>query len=196
MELVTKPLKEITGEVRSYINLRVAQLSLSFSKVFARLNAVVVLAVILLLLAGMVMLMLSFAFVLWYGSKAGTYYHGFLIVALFYVLTGLLVYLFRRKLFIDPVIRSIMRRINEDLAAEGLIPRVRNTLELETQLELISLKIKQSEHHIEAKFAEMGESLNPANLAKQLIGGLLSSSTVAISLLDLLVRLLRRKTRD
>lgn len=196
MELVTKPLKEITGEVRSYINLRVAQLSLSFSKVFARLNAVVVLAVILLLLAGMVMLMLSFAFVFWYGSKAGTYYHGFLIVALFYVLTGLLVYLFRRKLFIDPVIRSIMRRINEDLAAEGLIPTVRNTLELETQLELISLKIKQSEHHIETKFAEMGESLNPAKLAKQLIGGLLSSSTVAISLLDLLVRLLRRKTRD
>ncbi len=196
MELVTKPLKEITGEVRSYINLRVAQLSLSFSKVFARLYAVVVLAVILLLLAGMVMLMLSFAFVFWYGSKAGTYYHGFLIVALFYVLTGLLVYLFRRKLFIDPVIRSIMRRINEDLAAEGLIPTVRNTLELETQLELISLKIKQSEHHIETKFAEMGESLNPAKLAKQLIGGLLSSSTVAISLLDLLVRLLRRKTRD
>jgi len=196
MEILTKPLKEITGEVRNYMNLRIAQLSLSFSKIFARLNAIIVLAVILLLLAGMVMIMLSFAFVFWYGSKAGTYYHGFLIVALFYVLSGLVVFLFRRRLFIDPVIRSIMRRINEDLAAEGLIPKVRNTLELETQLELISLKIKQSEHHMETKFAEMGESLNPANLAKQFMGGLLSSSTMAISLLDLFVRLLRRKNRE
>lgn len=196
MEIVTKPLKEITVEAKNYVNLRLAQLSLSFSKAFARLNAVIVVAMILLGLAGFILLMLSFAFVFWYGSKVGTYYHGFLLVALFFALTGLFVYLFRQKLFIDPVIRSIIRRINEDLSEEGLIPKVQNTRELERQLELISLKIKQSENQMETKFAEMGESLNPANLAKQLFGNLLSSSTVAISLLDLLITFLRRRRRE
>jgi hypothetical protein len=196
MEPLTKPLKEIASEARNYVNLRVAQISLSFSKVFARLNAVIVLAVVLLGLASMVMVMLSFAFVFWYGSKVGTYYHGFLIMALFYVLSGLLAYGFRQRLFIDPVIRSMMHRINQDLASEGLFPKVRNIQELETQLELISLKLKQSERHMETKFAEMGESLNPANLTKQFIGSLLSSSTVVISLLDFVLRLLRRQHRE
>ncbi len=196
MEIITRPIKEITGEAKNYINLRLAQLSLSFSKAFARLNAVIVVAVILLGLAGFVILMLSFAFVFWYGSKVGTYYHGFLIIALLFVLIALFVYLFRQKLFIDPVIRSVIRRINEDLSYEGLIPKVQNTNELERQLELIALKIKQSEIQMETKIAEMGDMLNPANLAKQLFGGLISSSTVAIGLLDLLLILLRRRRRE
>ncbi|MBK9291229.1 MAG: hypothetical protein IPM52_06355 [Bacteroidetes bacterium] len=193
MESFTRPIKEITNEARAYLNLRVAQLSLSFSKAFARLNAMIVVAVVMLGLVSMVVMMLSFAFVFWYGSKVGTYYHGFLIAALFYVLVGLLVYVMRQKLFIDPVIRGMVRRLNEDLASDGLIPKVQNLQELQVQLELISLRIKQSEHQMETKFAELGESLNPANLARQLFGNLLSSSALAVSLLDLIIRLLRRR---
>lgn len=195
MEIVTKPLKEITLEARNYVNLRIAQLSLSVSKAFARLNATLLVAVIIFGLAGFTMLMLSFAFVFWYGSKVGTYYHGFLIVALFYILTGIFVYIFRQTLFIDPVVRGMIRRINEDMADEGIIPRVHNARELDKQLELISLKLKQSEHQMETKFAGMSQSLHPANLAKEIFGSLLTSSTVAAGLLELLISLLRRRRR-
>lgn len=196
MEIITGPMKEIVGEAKTHINLRIAQLALSISRSFARLNATVLVALIMLGLAGIIILMLTFAFVFWYGAKVGTYYHGFLIAALFYLLTGLFIYLFRQKLFIDPAIRSILALINEDMAVDGLIPRVHNTKELEQQLELISLKIKQSEHQMETKFAELSERLNPANLLKEAVGGLLSSSAVIISLIDMILSLLRRRRHE
>ena len=62
----------------------------------------------LIILASMLLLMV-FAFSYWYGQVYGEIFHGFLISALIYLVIGIVVLLFRRKLFSNNIIKNISK---------------------------------------------------------------------------------------
>lgn len=57
-------------------------------------------------------LILSIGAAFWIGSALGNTGVGFLIIGVFYLLTGFLIWLFRRKLIKQPISNLIIRKLN------------------------------------------------------------------------------------
>jgi hypothetical protein len=56
----------------------------------------------------------SIAFIFWFRDHAGPLYAGALIVAGFYFLIGVIVFLMRNSLFIDPLVKQITKVLLEE----------------------------------------------------------------------------------
>ncbi len=61
--------------------------------------------------AGTMILFLSFAFGMYLSSRLGNSYAGFFIVAAFYMMAGIVMYIFRNKYVIKPIRDFIVRKI-------------------------------------------------------------------------------------
>jgi hypothetical protein len=60
----------------------------------------------------------SFAFAWWFGERTGKWPLGFLIVAGFYVLLGLIFYAFRKAIIVRPFTRLILNQMKFDQIKE------------------------------------------------------------------------------
>lgn len=96
-EELTRPIKNYGEAIQDHVNLRINLIGLQISKRLADFAANLISIVLMAGLLALVIIMLSFAFVFWYGSSVGPYHHGFLIVSLLYIFSGLMLYLFREK---------------------------------------------------------------------------------------------------
>jgi hypothetical protein len=193
MKQITQPIRDISEELRHYLNMRLNYLSLMLSRRFALFTSFVLTAIILAALIGFVLIMLSFAFVFWYGKSVGTYHHGFLIMGLFYTLAGLTVYFTRKQMFINPIIRKMNEKISSPVDEDDPMPSPENLSDLIHETELLKLKIMHSELVMQQKFDELGESLNPINYITGFIDKTLNISTFVLPFVELLVNWLRKK---
>ncbi|MDP2235136.1 MAG: hypothetical protein Q8J88_01765 [Bacteroidales bacterium] len=196
MKQITQPIRDITEELRHYLNMRLNFLSLMLSRRFALFTSFVLTAIILAALVGFVLIMLSFAFVFWYGKTVGAYHHGFLIMGLFYALVGLTVFFTRKQMFIDPIIRKMNEKISSPVDEDDPMPSPENLTELIHETELLKLKIMHSELIMQQKFDELGESLNPFNYIAGLIDKTLNISTFILPFAELLINWLRKKKAE
>jgi len=190
---ITQPIKDLSVEFKRYLNLRVNHVNLLISRRFAMFTSFVLTTIILLGLIGFILLMLSFAFVFWYGKSVGSYHHGFLIMALFYSLSGLAIYLNKKEMFIDPIIRKMNEKISNTLDEEEIIAKPENLQQLDHETDLMKLKIKHSELVIQQQFNELGERLNPFNFFADVIGKTLNISAFILPILELTVSFLRNR---
>lgn len=186
----------LTSDLKVYFNLRLNLIGLMLSKRIATLSSFLVTAVLITGLASMVILMLSFAFVFWFGHHVGTYYQGFLLMALIYLLLGLIVYLGRKKFFVDPVIH----KINEKIAAGdftglgGSMPSGFQTID--DQIKYLVEEVDRCELEMQNDFDSLTDQLQPVNIIKNIFGSMLTSPTLIITVLDLAIRALRRNKKD
>lgn len=186
----------LTSDLKVYFNLRLNLIGLMLSKRIATLSSFLVTAVLITGLASMVILMLSFAFVFWFGHHVGTYYQGFLLMALIYLLLGLIVYLGRKKFFVDPVIH----KINEKIAAGdftglgGSMPPGFQTID--DQIKYLVEEVDRCELEMQNDFDSLTDQLQPVNIIKNIFGSMLTSPTLIITVLDLAIRALRRNKKD
>lgn len=193
MKQFTQPIRDISEELRHYLNLRVNFLSLQLSRRFALFTSFVLTTIIFAALIGFVFIMLSFAFVFWYGTSVGSYHHGFLIMGLFYALVGLIVWFVRKQMFIDPLIRKMNEKLSSQIDDDDSMPSPQNLSELEHETDLMKLRIKHSELLIQQKFENLNESLNPFNFIADIIDKKFNVSNVMLPFLDLLINWLRKK---
>lgn len=186
----------LTSDLKVYFNLRLNLIGLMLSKRIATLSSFLVTAVLITGLASMVILMLSFAFVFWFGHHVGTYYQGFLLMALIYLLLGLIVYLGRKKFFVDPVIH----KINEKIAAGdftglgGSMPPGFQTID--DQIKYLVEEVDRCELEMQNDFDSLTDQLQPVNIIKNIFGSMLTSPTLIITVLDIAIRALRRNKKD
>ncbi len=186
----------LTTDLKVYFNLRLNLIGLMLSKRIATLSSFLVTAVLITGLASMVILMLSFAFVFWFGHHVGTYYQGFLLMALIYLLLGLIVYLGRKKFFVDPV----LHKINEKIAAGdftglgGSMPAGFQTID--DQIKYLVEEVNRCELEMQNDFDSLTDQLQPVNIIKNIFGSMLTSPTLIITVLDLAIRALRRNKKD
>jgi hypothetical protein len=153
----------------------------------------------MLVLAGvfsMILVMLSFAFVFWYGSNAGTYYHGFLIVSITYMLIGLVIYYFREPLLMNPLIKKLHTKqfeMNNEFGDKSVI--ISSKGEMEKYLEIMNLQIEQSELLMHKYVQDIGNTLSPSNILNSMITYALTSSNLMMSGVILVLRYLRKRKR-
>lgn len=194
MNNITSSLTNLSQEFKQYLNLKVALVSLNLSRRFSQLFSLLLSAIIFVGLFSVILLMLTFAFVYWYGSEVGTIYHGFLIAGLFYMIVAFMVYAFRKQLFIDPMIRLLNDKIADGLNEEGMFAEINNSRDLKLQTDLLHLKIVQSESQIQKQFTEFSQSLNPLNMLKSVLGSSVSSAAITMAILEAVISWLRKRS--
>lgn len=182
----------LTADFKVYLNLRINLVGLLLSKRIAALTSMLVTTLLILGLVSMVILMLSFAFVFWYGEKVGNHYEGFLILAGFYLFLGLLIFLGRKKFFVEPMIN----KINEKMAS-GDFTGLGQThqgkfLTLDDHIAFLTREVERSETEMQQDYEALTTELQPANLIKNAVGNLLTSPALITTALDIAIKLLRK----
>jgi hypothetical protein len=106
--------------IKSYIDLRVELFKLIIFEKTAKGLVKLFTLIVLVFVVFFVMLFLSLGFVRWYEDSGGVAAQGYLVVALFYMLIGIIIFLARKKLFIKTIFRAFSDTAFEDEEKELL----------------------------------------------------------------------------
>jgi hypothetical protein len=105
---------EISENVKAYIRLKTDLLKLTLTEKVSLIISTLLISVILFLIFLFISMFVSIAFIFWFRDHAGPLYVGALIVAGFYLLVGVIVFLMRNSLFIDPLVSQISKILLEE----------------------------------------------------------------------------------
>lgn len=105
---------ELQEAVQSYINARLNYWKITLIEKTARAGTYLFSSVLVLFSALFVFLLLSFAFSYWFADHHGTMTQGLLISAGAFIVIVAIVYLLRRKLFANSIVKNIASIIYED----------------------------------------------------------------------------------
>lgn len=113
-------LNEIIKIARSYVNTRIELWKLSLLEKTSLAGAFFLSSVIIVLIVAFCLLFISLAFAFWYGQRTGDLSTGFLILAGFYLIIGLIFIVSRKILVTGPVVKSLSNILYEDDKPEEL----------------------------------------------------------------------------
>jgi hypothetical protein len=111
---ISENFSELSGNVRDYVNLKVDLLKITITEKLASIMSLFLVSVIFFILFLFIMMFLSLAFIFWYRDHIGSGSAGALIVAGFYILLALTVFLLRKKLFINPLVEGLSKILMEE----------------------------------------------------------------------------------
>jgi len=115
---ISENLSELTDNAKSYIQFRLNILKLDLTERLARLISSLLMSVIYFVVFICILVFLSITFILLFRDFIGPAWLAALIVTVFYVLVAVGIFLFRYRLFINPVISVLSKIILEDDAEE------------------------------------------------------------------------------
>jgi hypothetical protein len=104
-------LKEIPEHIKQYIKTRIDLLKLSAIENLSQAAGWAALGILLFFfgLFGLIFLSISLAFAI--GSLLGSYALGFLIVAALFIISGVIIFVMRKKLLLNPIINGIIKAV-------------------------------------------------------------------------------------
>jgi fatty acid desaturase len=105
---------ELSESVKTYIKVRADILKLTITEKLSLILSSLLVSVILFLVFLFISMFVSIAFIFWFRDHAGPLYVGALVVAGFYILVGLIVFLLRKTMFIDPLVALISKTLLEE----------------------------------------------------------------------------------
>ncbi|HZK07650.1 MAG TPA: phage holin family protein [Bacteroidales bacterium] len=106
-------LRKITRSIKQYLQLKTELYSLIVVERLARIYSHFIAALIFTFFIFFFTLFLSLGFVSWFTAMTGRTFLGYLIVAAFYLLMALIVHVFRRRIFFDPMVKTLTKTIFE-----------------------------------------------------------------------------------
>jgi hypothetical protein len=104
----------LSDHVKEYINLQADLLKLILVEKLSRLTSLLLLFILFLILLIFAAGFVCLAFVLWYGENIGAMWAGALIVVGVILVKCILLYVFRKKLLLNPIITHLSKIIMED----------------------------------------------------------------------------------
>lgn len=106
--------KRLFDQVKVYFNLRVGYLRLYIAGYLIRFFSSLFLWMVIFMFLFFVLVFGSFAFAYWYGELTGRWSVGFLIIAGFYVILAVLIFILRRVLIVKPFTKLILTQMELD----------------------------------------------------------------------------------
>ena len=107
-------MSEMTENVKNYLQLRIDLMMLKLTGKAAQLVSSLMLTVIFFILFLLLTVFISLAFIFWYKENIGSGWAACLIITGFYLLVGLIIYLLRTKLFVNPILIQLSKAILEE----------------------------------------------------------------------------------
>ena len=105
---------ELTESVKEYVQLRLDMFKLTLTEKMSRIFTFTIILMIFFILFNFIILFFSVAFILWFREHVGAAHWGAIIVAGFYVLLGILTWILRKQLFVNPVVTQISKILLEE----------------------------------------------------------------------------------
>ena len=111
---ISDSIAELTDQVKNYVQLRIDLFKLNLTEKLATLTTTLLISIIFFIVFLFFTLFLSLAFIFWFKDYVGYAWVGSLIVAGFYILLGIVVYLVRDKLFLNRIVVQISKILLEE----------------------------------------------------------------------------------
>ena len=92
--------------VKSYVNLKTELFKLVLFEKVAKILSKAFTLIIIIFVLFFVLLFLSLAFVHWFQTNGGLATHAYIIVAIFYLIIGIIIFLASKRLFLNPMIKG------------------------------------------------------------------------------------------
>jgi len=192
----TQPISELTEEAKRYFNLRINHIGLQVNKKMAEFASQLITMLVLAGIFAMIILMLSFAFVFWYGKSVGPYHHGFLIMSLVYALIGFIIYFYRDRLLLNPIIHKISEmNVGQKEEEDNSLPKVTDMAGFDKQLEIVHLQIQHSELVMQKKLNDLGDAFSPTRIINTMLIQALTSSALLMRATSILLKFLKKRKR-
>jgi hypothetical protein len=113
-QTITENFNELSTSVKKYIQAHVDLIKVRLLEKLVKVGTYFFSFVTLILILAFILISLTFAFSFWYGQVYGDFVGGFLISAGFYLFVAILVFLFRKQLFTNNIIRNLSQILFSD----------------------------------------------------------------------------------
>jgi hypothetical protein len=107
-------LDETFGSVKSYFNLKTELFKVILFERLSKFLTKALTLIIYVFLFFFLVLFLSLAFVQYYRETGGNLIHGYIIVASFYLIIGVIIRLFSKKIFLNPMVKEFSETAFEE----------------------------------------------------------------------------------
>ncbi|MFK5855007.1 MAG: hypothetical protein QM503_02675 [Bacteroidota bacterium] len=165
------PLKETIEEFKSFIEKEIKYNKLVWTKRMGELSSYLLLLVLLLAFGSFVLLFVSFAFAGWFGDITGLGIGtGYIVVAAFYALLGVLVFIYRQKLIFNPARKILGRILFDDDESINTTYTFESKRALSEHIKKEHEALTEQKEKLNNKINELGNSITFTNIAHQIIG--------------------------
>ncbi|MBE0637068.1 MAG: hypothetical protein IH598_00940 [Bacteroidales bacterium] len=113
-EKIEKHLHKTVENIKQYVDLKTELFSLIVIERMAKVLSRVSVLMILTMLLFFFLLFVSLALVGWLGSLTGSESLGYIIIAVFYLIIGVILYMLRKQIFLDPLLKGIIGIFEEE----------------------------------------------------------------------------------
>ena len=163
------PLKETVDGLRNYIDQLVGYNKLIFAKKIGELSSYLTLLIALSFLSTLALIFLSFSFVWWFSAlNPDKMYFGYLIVAGFYTLVAILIYLFRERLIFKPIRKALGNVIFSDADTNQKNEVFDSSEMLDAKIKNAKESLSSQEKELNVLVDKLGEQYSFKNIAIQM----------------------------
>lgn len=113
-QTISENFSELSENVKDYLKLRLDLLKLTITEKMASIGSFFLVSVIFFILFLFVLMFFSLAFIFWFRDQIGAAYVGALIIAGVYIIVGIVIFLLRNKLFINPLVERLSKILMEE----------------------------------------------------------------------------------
>ena len=127
-EYFNKTLDSTLENIREYINLKTELYTLIVFERVSKMLSKFLVTIIFVFFLFFFLLFISLGFVYWFHQTTQTIFLGYLIVAFFYLILGLLVFSLRKRLFLNPMLKGFTDVLleEEDTLDSNIKPKQKN----------------------------------------------------------------------
>lgn len=190
---------DIINNAKKYINLKLDLYNLILNEKLAKISSFFFTLASLIILFSLFLFFVSFSFVYWYGSTDGELHHGFLIVGIFYLFVGILVFLFRKKLILNPLISKLTKMLSikrtTKAKEENEFATIISMSDLESEQSRLKEEIFSCEDNIKNDYSKIIESLSFKSISRHFTKNLISSPEFVGKAVSFGYHLFRRKKK-
>jgi hypothetical protein len=157
-------------EIKNYLDQLFAYNKLIFTKKIGDLTSYLTLLMIIAFLAVLIMMFLSFGFVWWYSSgNPEEMFIGFLIVAAFYAILALIIFMSREWLIFKPIRKALGNIIFNDTSSNLRKDTFESSEMLDAKITFAKEGLKNKEEKVSGLISELGEVYTIENIGKHFL---------------------------
>lgn len=177
------PFKEVVEEFKTYVEDLIIYNKLIFVKGASELSSILLMILVFSGLASFVLLFFSFAFAGWFGAITNLGIgSGYLVVALFYIILGIIVFTYRKKLIFNPSRKLFGDIFFGDINSDDDFKFDTSNSHTEN-IKKVHERLVERKETIDKKVKTIEENLTFANIFQEILGkaynSIVSTSNIA-----------------
>lgn len=187
------PSQQSVKFIKDYINIKIDIVLLSIGKKLSDAAAYAVFAVILGFIAMFITLFLSLSLATWLAEILNHPGLGNLIVSLIYFILALILYIFREKLILGPIKRSMTKSM--DLSDLNKNTSIKGNVNLEESIDLLKTKLEETEGNIDQNMVEIKNYYSFDELKNRFVSSIINNPKSILNTLLILRELIRSRKK-